>query len=92
MIVRRSEDSANTIAYAMFKAPGEVTGDKLAHRLETYLRNNGDFVHPNAVRYFLYKTLELLKETLVMIEAQNRDAGASVRRFCESSFRRSQYR
>ena len=74
MIVRRSEDSANTIAYAMFKAPGEVTGDKLAHRLETYLRNNGDFVHPNAVRYFLYKTLELLKETLVMIEAQNRDA------------------
>ena len=53
MIVRRSEDSANTIAYAMFKAPGEVTGDKLAHRLETYLRNNGDFVHPNAVRYFL---------------------------------------
>lgn len=86
MIVRRSEDSANTIAYAMFKAPGEVTGDRLAHRLETYLRNNGDFVHPNAVRYFLYKTLELLKDTLTMVDAQNKDAERMFDGFSKAHF------
>ena len=41
MIVRRSDIRfCNLALAAMFKAPGEVTGDRLAHRL-TYLRNNG---------------------------------------------------
>lgn len=63
MIVRRSEDTAHTIAYTMFKAPNaSVTVDKASHRLETYLRDTqGQFIHPNAVRYFFYKTQELLQ-------------------------------
>lgn len=30
--------------------------------METYLRDEeGNFIHPNAVRYFLYQALELMK-------------------------------
>ena len=76
MIVKRSEDTAHTVAYTMFKAPSDtVTTDKLAHRLETYLRDSeGKFIHPNAVRYFLYKTLELMKAEKMVIDGKNRDA------------------
>ena len=76
MIMKRSEDTAHTVAYTMFKAPNDtVTSDKLAHRLETYLRDGeGKFIHPNSVRYFLYKTLELLKAEKMVIDGKNRDA------------------
>lgn len=76
MIMKRSEDTAHTIAYTMFKAPNDsVTSGKLAHNLETYLRDGeGKFIHPNAVRYFLYKTLDLLKAEKMVIDGKNRDA------------------
>lgn len=76
MIMKRSEDTAHTIAYTMFKAPNDsVTSGKLAHNLETYLRDGeGKFIHPNAVRYFLYKTLDLLKAQKMVIDGKNRDA------------------
>ncbi len=76
MIVRRSEDAAQTIAYTMFKAPNSnVTADKASHRLETYLRDaSGCFIHPNAVRYFLYKTYEMLLQQKNVVDSQNRDA------------------
>lgn len=76
MIVRRSEDAAQTIAYTMFKAPNaNVTVDKASHRLETYLRNaEGSFIHPNAVRYFLYKTQDLLKSYKIKIDSRKHEA------------------
>lgn len=76
MIIRRSEDTAHTVAYTMFKAPNDnVTADKLSHRLETYLRDSeGKFIHPNAIRYFLYKTMDLLRAEKMVIDNKNRDA------------------
>ena len=73
MTMRHSEDAAHTIAYTMFKTQGDgVTQDKSSHRLETYLKDDsGNFIHPNAVRYFLYKTLDLLKAQKLVVKAQN---------------------
>ena len=46
----------------IFKAKNDsATKDRLPHQMETYLRDqHGTFIHPNAVRYFLYQALELL--------------------------------
>lgn len=76
MILKRSEDTADTVAYTIFKDTGEnVTEGSHGYRLESYLRDgNGHFLHPCAVRYFLYKALELMKEEKNRIDARNRDA------------------
>ena len=76
MVAKRSEDTARTIAYSIFKAKNDaVTKEKLNYQLETYLRDaEGNFIHPNAVRYFLYQTFELLKAEKKMIDKKLRDA------------------
>lgn len=64
MIQKYADDSAKTIAYTIFKSNGEnVVKTKLNFQLETYLRNSADqkFIHPTAVRYFLYNVLATLK-------------------------------
>lgn len=73
MVVKRSEDTARTIAYTIFKAKNDsATKDRLAHQLETYLRDqHGAFIHPNAVRYFLYQALELMKQEKVLADKEN---------------------
>jgi len=74
MILRHSEDTAHTIAFTVFKASSSsVTSDRQAFRLETYLRDSSNnFIHPNAVRYFLYKAYELLKDHYMMTADENR--------------------
>jgi len=83
MIVKRSEDTAHIIGYTIFEAQNDsVTKDKLKYQLETYLRDeNGNFMHPNAVRYFLYKTLELLKAERRVIDKKNQEANELFDRF-----------
>ena len=73
MVVKRSEDTGRTIAYTIFKAKNDsATKDRLPHQMETYLRDqNGTFIHPNAVRYFLYQALELLKKEKILIDKEN---------------------
>ena len=75
MIVRRSEDTARSIAYSIFKSKNDaVTKEKLHYQLETYLRDDeGNFIHPNAVRYFLYQTFELLKSEKKLTDKKLRD-------------------
>lgn len=75
MVVKRSEDTARTIAYSIFKAKNDsVTKEKLNYQLETYLRDEeGNFIHPNAVRYFLYQALELLKAEKKSVDKKLRD-------------------
>ena len=65
--------SARTIAYSIFKAKNDsITKEKLPHQMETYLRDEeGNFIHPNAVRYFLYQALELMKAEKVLVEKEN---------------------
>lgn len=88
MIEKRCEDKARTIAYTMFKASGDsVTSDKAKHRLETYMRDsNGKFIHPNAVRYFLYNALDLMKKQLSIIREQNRTAKNYFDTFARANF------
>ena len=41
--------------------------------METYLRDQHDaFIHPNAVRYFLYQALELMKQEKVFVDKENK--------------------
>lgn len=70
MIMKYADESAHTIAYTIFKASNEsVVTDKLKFQLETYLRDaDGNFIHPSAVRYFLYKVLESLKKRRIAVE------------------------
>ncbi len=70
MVFKRSDETARTIAYMMFKSENEsITKDKHKHQLETYLRDSNDqFIHPNAVRYFLYQTLEVLKKEKLVVD------------------------
>lgn len=61
--------ATSSLAYTIFRAQGEkVTKEKKDYQLETYLRGtDGSFMHPNAVRYFLYqsqKTIERHIQTL----------------------------
>ena len=83
MVEKRCEDTARTIAYSVFKTKNDsATKDKLKHQLETYLRDTEDnFIHPNAVRYFLYKTYELLKLEKQKIDKKIRDAESHFQNF-----------
>ena len=76
MIQRHVNDMAGTVAYAIFHANEEnVTGNKQKHQLEKYMRNaQGEFMHPNAVRYFLYKVLEGLNNEYQMVHKNVADA------------------
>ncbi len=88
MINKRTEDAARTIAYTMFNSPTETaTTDRLGFRLETYLRDEeGKFIHPNAVRYFLYKALEGLKEEKRLMEKQIAKADKFFDNFAAAQF------
>ena len=74
MVVKRSEDTGRTIAYTIFRAKNDsITKDKRPYQMETHLRNQqGEFIHPNAVRYFLYQALELMKQEKVLTDKENK--------------------
>lgn len=74
MVVRHSEDTGRTIAYSIFKANNEsAIKDRHPHQMETYLCDEqGQFIHPNAVRYFLYQALELIKQEKVLVDKENK--------------------
>lgn len=88
MIERRCEDTARTIAYTMFMAPLEnATTDRQTFRLETYMRDeSGKFIHPSAVRYFLYKTLDLLKAEKRVVDDKNKKAKKLFEGFAAAHF------
>lgn len=61
LIARHTSEVARTVAYSIFRSDDNVTMKKEKYQLETYLRNEeGDFIHPCAVRYFLYKVQDSL--------------------------------
>ncbi len=88
MIVKRVEETARTIAYTMFRAPNDsITSDRQKHQLETYLRDEeGKFIHPNAVRYFLYQALDLLKSQKRVVETNTKSAIKHFETFAKANF------
>lgn len=72
-VLKNTEDNAPSIAFTMFKAPNDsITSDRFDFQIETYMRNDetGEFIHPNAIRYFLYKSMEQLKKEKLMLESR----------------------
>lgn len=70
------EEVSHTIAYSMFK--GSRSGNSSLgqdYKLETHLINLADnkFLHPNAIRYMLIKTLELMKKHKESVDRERND-------------------
>lgn len=63
MVQDHVNKNARTIAYSIFRADSEnITRAESKHQLEYYMRDEeGNFLHPNAARYFLYMTLKTLR-------------------------------
>lgn len=67
-----NQELAPSLAYNMFQAPMSVRPSAAQNfQIEKYMVDtSGNFIHPNAVRYFLYKSLDKMKkEKLVVDEA-----------------------
>jgi len=63
LVKRHADDIGRVTAYSLFKFDDgtDVTLANDKTKIETYLKENNQFMHPNAVRYFLYQTLQTLK-------------------------------
>ena len=63
---RRCEEIGRTVAVSIFGIEGaDVVNRKEDFQVETFMRNEkGDFIHPCAVRYFLYKVMFSLEAQL----------------------------
>lgn len=70
MVQKHVGDVSRTIAYTIFRADEEALGkDGQKYQLETHMRNSrGDFIHPNAVRYFLCKVMDSLDGELQLMK------------------------
>jgi len=82
------DEVAQTIAYSMFKAPkpGEVDNSS-AYKLESYLvSTDNKFLHPNAIRYFLIKALELMKKQLLAVDKEKVDSKEYFDNFEKNTF------
>lgn len=73
MIERHSDETADTIAYAMFRADDEDDiNETQEYQIEHYFKTDGNFIHPNAIRYFLYKVLGELEVRKNAISEDNK--------------------
>lgn len=82
------EKTGRNIAYTMFSASFDYNpNDKQAHRLETYMHDDkGDFIHPNAIRYFLYNVQRLLENQKAEVSRDVNDARRNFNRFADDFF------
>lgn len=88
MVLKRTNEVAHNIATTMFQTPSEdITSERLPHQLETYMRNSdGNFVHPNAIRYFLYKTLEAMRAKKALVDKNNLQTLQALQGFAKATF------
>lgn len=86
MCMKHVNEAASTVAYTIFRSGDSVTTDRLPYRLETYLRDGDSFIHPCAVRYFLYKVLEAMEKSLAFIEKKCKDETDFFDSFVQNNF------
>lgn len=82
------EEVAQTLAYSMFKTskPSDID-TKADYKLEKYLTtNDGNFLHPNAIRYLLIKTSELMKKQKAAVDAEVADLKEYFESFEKNTF------
>lgn len=78
---------AQTIAYAMFKGTKVGSTSEIQdYNLEKYLKDNGKFIHPNAVRYMLIETLELMKKHKMTEDEKQKNLKQKIETFEEKTF------
>ncbi|MCQ2536834.1 MAG: tubulin-like doman-containing protein [Lachnospiraceae bacterium] len=70
LAMRYVDEVSQTLAYAMFSESKFSDGPEKGCRIENYLRNDGRFMHPNAIRYFLIKTADLLRANKKAIDGE----------------------
>lgn len=88
MVAAYVEEVSQTIAYSMFKAPKEgLLETGLSFQLETYLKGvDNKFLHPNAIRYLLNKTIDLMKKELATADAANKNLKKFFDEFVHNTF------
>ncbi len=88
MVAAYVEEASQTIAYAMFKAPKDgAISEKQPYQLENYLISvNGDFLHPNAIRYLLNKTVDLMDKELANTDEANKKLAKFFDNFVKTTF------
>ncbi len=74
-VMKYVEETARISAYSLFKASREFRTTKPQDfELEYYLTDGkNDFIHPNAVRYFLNEAYELMKKEKQTVDSQLKD-------------------
>lgn len=78
--IKCTDALARNLSYSLFKEAKDYTRTSDKFRLEYWLHPNQnieEFIHPNAVRYFLYNTLNELKEK----EAEKREKVKEIESF-----------
>ena len=87
--MKNVEDTAYTVAYTLFKSENDaVLSEKLPHQMETYLRDgrSGEFIHPNAIRYFLYNLNQLFLDYKQFVDNKCSDAEDFFKNFESNNF------
>jgi hypothetical protein len=73
LVQRHVGDIGRVAAYELFKFDDDGFTEENPTQIETYMKDNSkEFMHPNAARYFLYKTLLSLNLKCTEIENQNK--------------------
>ena len=82
-----AEEVSQTIAYSMFKGAKQSSDVGQDYKLETHLVSSDNrFLHPNAIRYMLIKTLELMKKQKESVDKDKDDSKKYFEGFEKSTF------
>ena len=89
MVAAYVEEASQTIAYAMFNAPKDGAIDEnLPYQLENYLVSvDKEFLHPNAIRYLLNKSLDLMEKELKSADEGNKNLNKYFDEFVHNTFK-----
>jgi hypothetical protein len=73
-VKRHYKEVARNASYQLFKAEreGDITLSDNGTQIESHMKDNSkEFMHPNAIRYFLYQTLNTIEERTASINKAN---------------------
>ena len=57
-----TENCAQTVAYTLFKDPSDFTYKRANYRIENWIYGNEGFIHPSAMRYFVYDAYQEIEK------------------------------
>lgn len=82
-VTKHIEENSRSTAFSMFKSSRAFRTTKPEKfEIEYYLTTTeGNFIHPNAIRYFLIKTYNLLKDELELAAYETKSALEAVEEF-----------